>query len=88
MVKIILRSMAAGIAGIVLALTVAMFVGVPLALLFQARTTSPGQEPEVGWDLIAMSSQYPVATKVIPAAVFVIGFLIGWRYFSRLFRRA
>jgi hypothetical protein len=83
----ILRSVCAGIASVVLAAALTMFVGVPLAMLFQAGNSPPGQEPEVGWDLITMWHGYPLSTKLVPALVFVVGFLIGFRYFSRAARR-
>ena len=44
--------------------------------------SQPG-EPEVGWDLVIMAHQVPFWVWLIPLAFFAIGFLIGFRYFSK-----
>ena len=87
MLIVILRSIAAGINGVVLATAGAIFVGLPLALYLHAGNSPSGEGPEVGWDLVIMSHDYPISSKLIPALAFAIGFLVGFRYFSKSLHR-
>jgi hypothetical protein len=90
MFKLILRSTCVGIASIVLAAFASVFVGIAFAIVDSWRNPHQPGEPEVGWDLITMAHNNPAVAKLIPAvavAAFVIGFLIGFRYFSMAARR-
>jgi ABC-type Fe3+ transport system permease subunit len=66
--KLILRSFGIGVAGIALAGFVGGFIA--LSLYF-------------GLDLMALARNYFPWIYVVPLAVFAIGFLIGFRYFSK-----
>jgi len=84
---IILRSTCVGIASIVMAGVASMFVG---GMIAAYRTPALPGEPEVGWDLVTTLHNYPKLSALLPWAVlgvFVIGFLIGFRYFSRTVAR-
>jgi len=72
MLTLVIRSVCVGIAAIVMA----------VAML----RPSPAGAPEVGWDLVVNLHDHPGLTIGIMLAallVFMIGFVIGWRYFSR-----
>lgn len=51
--------------------------------LFAMNTPMQSGEPEAGWDMIAMTHNHLVPVIAVLLAVFVIGFLIGFRYFSK-----
>ncbi len=86
MVTVILRSFCVAVASVVLAAGVCLFGGLVIAIYLQQRNAPPGTEPEVGWDLMTMAHNHPVAVPIIlgvALVVFVIVFLIDFRYFSK-----
>jgi len=78
--NIILRSVCTGVASVVVGTFLVGFVALSLAAM--SAPSQPG-EPEVGWDLVIMAHQVPFWVWLIPLAFFAIGFLIGFRYFSK-----
>jgi uncharacterized membrane protein len=84
MFTVLLRSACCGVAGAVLsvpAYIVAIFV-------YVSRHTPPlppemAGKGEVGWDVLTMVHNGPVAFSVWLLAAFAIGFLLGFRYFSK-----
>jgi len=82
MFTVVLRSVCCGVAGAVLSLPAYMAA----ILLYVSRHTPPlppGVTGEVGWDLISIVHNGPVAVSVWLLAAFAVGFLVGFRYFSR-----
>jgi hypothetical protein len=79
--KLILRSFGIGVAGIALAGFVGGFIA--LSLYFFNSSASSQGEQNVGLDLMALARNYFPWIYVVPLAVFAIGFLIGFRYFSK-----
>jgi hypothetical protein len=85
-VTVILRSFGVAIASAVAAAYVCVFGGGLIAGYLQYRIAPPSAEHEVGWDLIVMAHDYPVAERIIlgmAVVVFVIVFLICFRDFSK-----
>jgi hypothetical protein len=80
MLKIILRSVCAGVAAVALGTFIVGFIALSLAAM--STPSQPG-EAEVGWDLITFAHQWPLWVWLFPLAFFAIGFLIGFRYFSK-----
>jgi hypothetical protein len=79
---IILRSICVGIAFVVGAIAISVFVGLPLAMYFLSRN-APAGGGEIGWDLVTMFRNSPMSAPLVPMAIFAVGFLVGFRYFSR-----
>jgi uncharacterized membrane protein len=82
MAKLILRSLAVGIASVALAGFVGGFVVLSLSF-FNSSAASQSGEQEVGWDLLAFGRSFSPWIYIVPLAVFGTGFLIGFRYFSK-----
>jgi hypothetical protein len=80
--KLILRSFAVGIASVALAGFVGGFIALSLSR-FNSSASSQAGDQQVGWDLIVFARNDWPWIYVLPLAVFAIGFLIGFRYFSR-----
>jgi hypothetical protein len=90
MFKVILRSTCVGIASIVLAAFASFFIAIAFAIVDLWRIPQQPSEPEVGWDLITAWHGNPAVAKLIPVvavAAFAIGFLIGFRHFSKSLSR-
>jgi hypothetical protein len=86
MFKVILRSTCVGIASIALAAFASVLIAIAFAVVDLWRIPQQPSEPEVGWDLITVWHGNPAAAKlitVVAVAAFAIGFLIGFRYFSK-----
>ncbi len=83
MFKLILRSTCVGIASIVLAAFAAPFIALAYVVVYSWRNPQQSGELEIGWDLITLRHNHPLPVVVIPLAVFVVGFFIGFRYFSK-----
>jgi hypothetical protein len=83
MFAVILRSVCVGIASVVAAVFLVPFVALVVALIFLSMKKSAYGGGEVGWDLVSMAHNYPVTTTLFPVIIFLIGFLFGYRYFSR-----
>ena len=86
MVTVILRSFCVAIASAVGAAYVCVVGGGLIAGYLQQRNAPPSAEPEVGWDVIVIAHDYPVAERIIlgmALVVFVIVFLICFRDFSK-----
>jgi hypothetical protein len=80
MPKLILRATCVGIAAVAIAAFLAGFIALSLAAM---NTPSQSGEFEVGWDLVPERSQLPLWAWLVPLGVFAIGFIIGYRYFSK-----
>jgi len=82
MFTLILRSFCVGLAFLVGAVCAGGF-----AFAFWASRNGPlarqGSQQEVGWDLVAMYQHGPMMIKLLPLGFFLVGFLVGYRYFSR-----
>lgn len=84
MFTVVLRSLCVGIA----ALAAAAFIGLPVAFYFLSRTTpAPEGGGEVGWDLISLTHNLPATSILVPLVIFAVGFLFGFRYFSKSLAR-
>jgi len=86
MLTIFIRSVCVGIAAIAFVAIGGAFIGIVIAMAIAMLRPSPAGAPEVGWDLVVMIQDHPgLATGLMLAALlsFIIGFAIGWRYFSR-----
>ena len=81
MPKLILRAACVGVAAVVIAGAVIGFVGFSLAAMNPSNSPDTGQE--VGWGLIPLASGLPLWVWLFPLAFFAIGFIIGYRYFSK-----
>jgi hypothetical protein len=82
----ILRSVCCGIAAVVVSAPVAFSVLVwdearREGSVFVKASIAPGGE--IGFDLLTLMHQHPVATGIWVVAAFAIGFLLGWRVFAR-----
>jgi hypothetical protein len=80
MAKLVLRSVCVGIASVALAAFVGGFVA--LSLLFINSSAQPGGE-ETGSRTIVTGHYHLVPIVFVPLAIFAIGFLAGYRYFSK-----
>ena len=86
MVTVILRSFCVAVASVVGAAGVCLVGGGLIAGYLQYRNAPASAEPEVGWDLIVIAHDYPVAERILLGmvlVVFVIVFLICFRDFSK-----
>jgi hypothetical protein len=70
-------------AAIVVAAVGGIFIGMAIAISIVLLKPSPQEPPEVGWDLVTTWHNLPAIWILVPLAVFVIGFLLGFRYFSK-----
>ena len=82
MFTVVLRSIRVGIAFVIAAIAIGVLVGLLLAIYFLWRNGSEGGG-EIGWDLVAMYHNSPMSAKLVPLAIFAVGFLVGFRCFSR-----
>jgi hypothetical protein len=80
---IILRSVCVGIASVVGAILLGVFVGLPVAFYLLSRGPATEGGGEVGWDLVSVAHNYAVPSVLFPLFIFVIGFYVGFRHFSR-----
>lgn len=83
----IIRSTCAGIAAVFLAAGLCLFVGLPIVMHFVSKSAPSGQDIEVGWDVVSMAHHYGVNAMYPPLLVFALGFLWGFRYFSKSIAR-
>lgn len=83
----IIRSTCAGIAAVFLAAGLCLFVGLPIVMHFVSKSAPSGQDVEVGWDVVSMAHHYGVNAMYPPLLVFALGFLWGFRYFSKSIAR-
>jgi len=81
--SVILRSFCVGIASIVGAAGVAIFVALPIKAYLVSRNSDAGDGFGVGvsWNLADLAHSRPVVFGAL--LVFVIGFSLGFRHFSR-----
>jgi hypothetical protein len=85
-VTVILRSFFVAVVSVVGAAFVCLVGGGLIAGYLQRRNAPPGSGFEVGWDLIVIAHDYPVAVRIALGAalvLFVIVFLICFRDFSK-----
>jgi hypothetical protein len=78
--KLVLRSVCVGIASVALAAFIGGFIA--LSLLFMNSSAQPGGE-EAGPRTMLIAHYHLVPAVVIPLVIFAIGFLAGYRYFSK-----
>ncbi|HXX45408.1 MAG TPA: hypothetical protein VEJ38_11815 [Candidatus Acidoferrales bacterium] len=86
MLTLVIRSVCVGIAAIAIAAIGGAFIGGAVAIAIAMLKPSPANAPEVGWDLVVMLKDHPGLTtglKLAALLAFIIGFVFGWRYFSR-----
>jgi|HubBroStandDraft_6_1064221.scaffolds.fasta_scaffold08451_6 ABC-type Fe3+ transport system permease subunit len=86
MFKVILRSVCVGIATLVAAAFLGIFVGLPITD-FLTKNVSHDGDSEVGWDLVTMAHNLPPIAILLPLLVFAVGFFFGFRYFSKSLAR-
>jgi len=79
MFTVILRSVCVGIAFLV----VSAFAGGFAFALWFSRNLPAAPQQEVGWDLVTMYRNMSSTTRLLPLFFFAVGFLVGYRYFSR-----
>ncbi|MFZ3199722.1 MAG: hypothetical protein ACLQMT_10890 [Candidatus Acidiferrales bacterium] len=82
MSALILRSICVGIASVVITAIAGGFIAVIVAISIGLLRQSSGGA-EVGWDLVTMAHNLPTIWILLPLGVFAIGFLLGFRYFSK-----
>ena len=88
MLTVIIRSICAGIAAVLLAAGLCLFVGLPIASYFLSRNAPPESgNMEVGWDLVTMAYNTPTRAVLIPLLIFTIGLFLGLRHFSKSLAR-
>jgi hypothetical protein len=77
---VVLRSFCVGIATLVAAL----FVG-PFLLFLYLNIQSPPSPGggQIGWDFLTMFHNLGPQAFLVPLTIFTIGFLFGFRYFSK-----
>jgi hypothetical protein len=78
---VVLRSFCVGVA----ALVAALFVS-PLLLNIYVIIQSPPSPPgggQVGWDVLTIFHNVGPLALLVPLTIFGIGFLVGFRYFSK-----
>jgi hypothetical protein len=80
MPKLILQSACVGFASVIVAAFVVGFIALSLSAM---STPSPDTGNEAGWDVLAVVKGVPLWVWLFPLAFFAIGFLIGFRYFSK-----
>jgi hypothetical protein len=80
--RLILRSLCVGIASVALAGCVSGFIALSL-WSFNSSAAPPSGGQEVGWDLMVLARHGSPWIYIVPLALFAIGFLIGFRYFSK-----
>jgi len=82
MFTLIMRSFCVGLTFLVGALYASGF-----AFAFWASRSEPpaqqGPQLEIGWDLVTTYQHAPMMIKLLPLGFFLVGFLVGYRYFSR-----
>ena len=83
----ILRSVCVGVALAAGATVLAAFVGIAVSIYWIADNSPPTPPGvEVGYDLVTMVRNWGISWTtvfVFAVVVFSIGFLVGFRYFSR-----
>jgi hypothetical protein len=84
MFTVVLRSVCCGVAGAVLSVP-AFIVAIFLYVSWHTPLAPPelAGKGEVGWDLLTMVHNAPVTIGIWLLAAFAIGFLSGFRFFSR-----
>jgi hypothetical protein len=82
MAKLILRSFCVGIASVALAGFIGGFIALSL-LFFNSSATSQSGDQDVGWDLVTVVPDVSPWSYIVPLVLFAIGFLVGFRYFSK-----
>jgi hypothetical protein len=80
MTKLVLRSVCVGIASVALAAFIGGFIA--LSLLFM-NSSAPSGGDEAGSRMMLIVRYHLVPVILIPLVIFAIGFLTGYRYFSR-----
>jgi hypothetical protein len=80
MTPLVLRSVSVGIASVALAAFIGGFIA--LSLLFMNSSAQPGGD-EAGSGMMLIVHYHLVPIIVIPLVIFAIGFLAGYRYFSK-----
>jgi hypothetical protein len=83
MLSLILRSVWVGIATAAAAIFLTLFVGLPVTLMILSNSRGSSGRGEFGWDVVALGHSYQDIIILCTLIVFAIGFLFGYRYFSR-----
>jgi hypothetical protein len=79
---VLLRSVCCGIAALVVAMFSGIFIALCVGSYFVAKNVNSGGG-EVGWDLVSMAHNMSSGWLLLPVLVFAVGFLIGFRHFSK-----
>jgi hypothetical protein len=87
MFTVVLRSVCAGIVALVGATLVGLFVVLPVTLYFLTKRVAPAGGGQVGWDLVTVAHNLPANSLLVPLVIFALGFLFGFRYFSKSLAR-
>jgi hypothetical protein len=80
MATLVLRSVCVGVACVALTAFIGGFMA--LSLLFMNSSAQPGGD-EAGSRAMLIVHYHLVPIVVIPSVIFAIGFLAGYRYFSK-----
>jgi hypothetical protein len=83
MLTLILRSVWVGIATVAAAIFLTLFVGLPVTLMIISNRHGSNGRGEIGWDVVALAHSYQAIIILCPLIVFAIGFLFGYRHFSK-----
>jgi uncharacterized protein YneF (UPF0154 family) len=83
MLSLILKSICAGIATLVAAVFLGVFVALPLTTMALANINGSHGSAEFGWDITSLAHSYQAIIILSLLIVFAVGFLFGYRYFSR-----
>ena len=83
---VLLRSACVGVAAVI----AATFLWVVAVLFWAAQALMTGPHPagggEVGIDLITLTHNFPIGTKMVALVALVVGFGLGLRRFGRALR--
>jgi nucleoside permease NupC len=80
---VILRSVCVGVAFVVTAIFLSIFVGLPIASIFLPKDEAAQGGVSVGWDLVSIAHNSSATTIIVTLIVFAAGFLFGYRHFSK-----
>lgn len=83
MLTVILRSACCGIAAVVVGMFLGTFAALFVVSYFASKSVAAAGDGEVGWDLVSMAHNMSSGWMLLPLLFFAVGFLIGFRHFSK-----